>query len=89
MGKLMGWVRRSWQTLVVLVILALVVVAFVPFWVVPTWQTISDKDQVPPHVEFVKTLAQIALGFGVFWTLYVAWRRATAAERTIEVTQES
>ena len=89
MGKLKGWVRRSWQTLVVLVIPTFVVVASVPFWVIPTWQTISDKDQVPPHVEFVKTLAQIALGLGVFWTLCVAWRRATAAERTIEVAQES
>ena len=89
MGKLKGWVRRSWQTLVVLVIPTFVVVAFILFWVIPTWQTISDKDQVPPHVEFVKTLAQIALGLGVFWTLCVAWRRATAAERTIEVAQES
>ena len=71
-----------------------VIVAGLILWKVPEWQTpleISDDAEKSAQIEneFRKTLAQIILGVLLLGTLYVGWKRASAAERTVEVAQES
>ena len=77
---------------VVAVVGFLGLVSWSVFWIVPTAQTVSrlpeKESSVLVQIELVKTMAQIALGVVVLGTLYVGWRRANAAERTVEVAQE-
>ena len=74
-----------------LALLILSIVAY-RFWIGPEWETISTiplvESQVSGRIELVQTLAQISLGILLLGTLYVAWKRATAAERAVEVAQE-
>ena len=77
---------------VVVVVSFLGLVSWSVFWIVPTAQTVSrlpvEESSVLVQIELVKTMAQIALGVVVLGTLYVGWRRADAAERTVEVARE-
>ena len=47
------------------------------------------ENRLSAKIELVQTSAQIILGVLLLGTLYVAWKRASAAERTVEVAQES
>ena len=88
MGKLKDRILRwHWSSfgLVVLVLIGLVAFGSILWWwVVPTWGVSPTTTQI----ELVKTIGQIVLGALVLVTLWVAWRRANAAERTVEVAQE-
>ena len=84
---------RSGQ-IVLLAIFVIAIAAGFILWKVPEWQTPSDISgtagiSAQIENEFRKTLAQIILGVLLLGTLYVAWKRASAAERTVEVAQES
>ena len=77
------------------ILVAVLIVMMVPldyFWAWPSVQAILEipaiEDRVRLGTEFVKTLAQIVLGILVIGALWVAWRRATAAEQTVEVARE-
>lgn len=79
--------------LVMVVLALMVVLLLVAFlWAWPSWQAIREisviKDRVPLETELVKVIAQIVLGILVIGTLWIAWRRATAAEQTVKVAQE-
>ena len=71
----------------------MVVAGLTVWWAMATSREISMiteiEDQVTSRIELAKTLAQIMLGVLVFGTLWATWRRAKAAERTVEVSQES
>ena len=47
------------------------------------------ENRLSAKIELVQTSAQIILGVLLLGTLYVGWKRASAAERTVEVAQES
>ena len=84
---------RSGQ-IVLLAIFVIAIAAGFILWKVPEWQTPSDISgtagiSAQIENEFRKTLAQIILGVLLLGTLYVGWKRASAAERTVEVAQES
>ena len=85
--------RQSLVTPVGVVSVAVVAAGLTVWWAISTWRGISVitevEDQVTSRIELVKTLAQITLGALVFGTLWATWRRAKAAERTVEVSQES
>ena len=95
-GKLVEWVRtrRSFLSAptLILVLVGIIGVYTLLWWLVPIHREYSgnqeDGNNVSYQIEFVKIMAQIALGVLVLGTLCVAWRRATAAERTVEVAQE-
>ena len=61
-------------------------------WILPTWENIllipGPQNRSSSQIEFAKTVATIIVALGVSVTLYLTWRRVTAAERTIEVAQE-
>lgn len=69
-----------------------ILVALAFFWVWISLRAILGiseiEDQARLGTELVKTLAQIVLGILVVGTLWVAWRRATAAEQSVEVANE-
>lgn len=92
LGTWWTWFREhTW--LVILVVAGVVALGLLGyFWAWQSWQTIQGlaetEIQVRLKMELVKTLAQIVLGILVVGTLWVAWRRATAAEQTVEVAKE-
>ena len=91
-GEVLGWTDLSpRQRFVVVVRIALLLVTIsgllVLAWIVPTWQTGSVIPRT--QIEFVKTMAQMILGTLVFGTLWVAWRRANAADRTADAAQRT
>jgi len=61
-------------------------------WKVPKWQLEGEKLQAERRIQLEndlrKTLAQIMGGAFVLLGGYLAWRRVTALERTVAVTQE-
>lgn len=93
-----GWI--PWHIVVsVPLALAILGISACSLWLVfSAWQyttDISGQYTVTQRIELAKTLAQWVLGTSILGTLYVAWRRAKAAEqtamaaqRTIEVAQE-
>jgi hypothetical protein len=77
-----------WAIVVVLILLAL--------WFVPKWQvgTLNPEKTSPAEISTLenenrRTLAQIVGGLALVGTLYFTWRRVTATERTVEISQES
>ena len=84
---------NNWKSLLlVAIIYASGIVAALWLWVIPAWQTIStvtvDANKIQLQVELIQAIAQVLLGSLLLVTLYVAWRRAAAAERAVEVSQE-
>lgn len=77
-----------WITVAVVVLLGI--------WVIPEWQLGGmNTKEIPPaqlaalENEYRRTLAQVVAGLALFATLYFTWRRVTATERTVEISQES
>ena len=91
-GEVLGWTDLfPRQRLVVVVRSASLLVTIsgllVLAWIIPTWQTGSVIPAT--QIESVKTMAQIILGALVFGTLWVAWQRAKAADRTADAAQRT
>lgn len=70
----------------------MVAVIVVVLWKMPQWQVPSGITDVKERAEledqFRRTIAQIVFGAAVLAGVYVAWRRASAIERNVAVTQE-
>ena len=85
--------NNSKNLLLVATVLVIVIATGLWLWVIPAWRTISTvpiaADKIPLQIELIQTIAQALLWFSLLATLYVAWRRATAAEDAVKVAQES
>lgn len=84
---------NNWKSLLlVAIIYASGIVAALWLWAIPAWQIIStvsvEANKIQLQVELIQAIAQVLLGSLLLVTLYVAWRRAAAAERAVEVSQE-
>lgn len=81
--------RFTWQLLMGLLLIGAMVFVL---WKVPKWQLEGEKLQAERRIQLEndlrKTLAQIMGGAFVLLGGYLAWRRVTALERTVAVTQE-
>ena len=99
---MLGWTDLSpRRRLVAVVRIALLLAAalglLVLAWIIPGWQAISaipeaeikSVNVLEARIESIKTTAQIIIGALVFFTLWVAWRRANAADRTAESAQQT
>ena len=70
-------------------IIAIVILGLAVAGGISIWQSIgSTPEQASLRIEFAKLGAQVGLAIVVMGTLYVAWRRAKAAEDTVKVAQE-
>ena len=92
-GPLQQVVKMKNLEMAALILLITGVLAFTLWlWILPTWENIllipGPQNRSSSQIEFAKTVATIIVALGVSVTLYLTWRRVTAAERTIEVAQE-
>ena len=73
-------------------VLVMAIAAGFWIWLIPAWQSISKlpiaADKIPLQIELIQAIAQALLWFSLLVTLYVAWRRATAAEDAVKVAEE-
>lgn len=87
------WVYKNRNVFIVLLCLSILGALPIALWKVPQWQLsgygeLKPEMRIPLENELRKTLAQILAGVFIFVGAYFAWRRVTAAEQSVMVTQE-
>jgi len=87
-----AWVYKTRFTVQLLMGLLLIGAMIIALWKVPQWQLEGEKLEAERRIQLEndlrKTLAQILAGAFILFGGYLAWRRVTALERTVAVTQE-